>query len=77
MAESTVLKKRRNDTDIIQKESINNNCKNGSTSVTIEGHTNLVPAIKCEFVEFLSESGIKLNPVAPHFLRKYLLILII
>ncbi|XP_029048341.1 Fanconi anemia group D2 protein homolog isoform X1 [Osmia bicornis bicornis] len=70
LAESTVLKKRRNDTDIIQEESVNNNCKNGSTNllVTAKSHTNVVPAIKSEFVEFLSESGIKLNPVAPHLL---------
>ncbi|XP_003701839.3 fancd2 [Megachile rotundata] len=71
LAESTVLKKRRNDTNVTQNEHENIGCKDNSKNLlaTVE-NINKDSVTKCEFIAFLSESGIKLNSVAPHLLCK-------
>ncbi|XP_017797384.1 PREDICTED: Fanconi anemia group D2 protein [Habropoda laboriosa] len=71
LAESTIVKKRRDNTDIIQNKYEMNSHKSNSTSsstVSKVSEENMISIIKCKFVEFLYESGIKLNTVAPHIL---------
>lgn len=68
MAESTVLKKRRDD-NIIQNEYETTNLSN--VSMMLEKNVNTISSINCKFIEFLYESGIKLNSDASHILCKY------
>ncbi|CAK9805328.1 Fanconi anemia group D2 protein homolog [Anthophora plagiata] len=78
LAESTVIRKRRNNSDIIQNEHEMNkhksNLTGSSTVSTVSDENVMTSIIKCKFVEFLHESGIKLNPVAPHTLCKDIIV---
>ncbi|CAL7944778.1 unnamed protein product [Xylocopa violacea] len=79
LAESTVIKKRRNNNDITQDSYDINNGKSSSNSLScistdIEENINAISVVKCKFVEFLHESGIKLNPDGPHVLCKDIVI---
>lgn len=71
LAESTVLKKRRDDSNIVQEECENVNSKNSLNNSSIILQKNVTPSTQCKFTEFLHESGIKINLVAPHILCKY------
>ncbi|XP_054004824.1 Fanconi anemia group D2 protein homolog isoform X1 [Hylaeus anthracinus] len=71
LAESTVLKKRRDNSTVTQIECENINSKNISTTLQ---NISTTLNTQCEFVKFLHESGIKLNPVAPHILSKDIII---
>ncbi|KZC11603.1 PREDICTED: Fanconi anemia group D2 protein homolog [Dufourea novaeangliae] len=70
LAESTVIKKRREDPNITEDRSKNIYRKNAllNSSVTSKTNFNTVSTVHCKFVEFLIESGIKLNTDAPHML---------
>lgn len=71
MAESTVLKKRRDD-NIIQNEYETNKHTNlSNVSMMLEKNVNTISTINCKFIEFLYESGIKLNSDASYILCKY------
>lgn len=70
LAESTVLKKRRNDSNIMQKESelINLNSTSINPSNISKRNVNAASTTNCKFVKFLHEAGIQLNSSAPHTL---------
>ncbi|XP_076181761.1 fancd2 isoform X2 [Ptiloglossa arizonensis] len=75
LAESTVLKKRRDDSNIVQEECENVNSKNSLNNSSIILQKNVTPSTQCKFTEFLHESGIKINLVAPHILCKDIIII--
>ncbi|XP_017884554.1 Fanconi anemia group D2 protein-like [Ceratina calcarata] len=79
LAESTVLKKRRDNSNITQSQYENNNqgtSSNASSSTQIPTRENVDNVLieKCKFIKFLHESGIKINPNAPHILCKDIII---
>ncbi|CAD1475493.1 unnamed protein product, partial [Heterotrigona itama] len=65
LAESTVLKRKRDNSDVISSK-----CESHKSSlnfsITTEEDTNAISVTKCKFLEFLHESGIKINPIVPH-----------
>lgn len=71
LAESTVLKRKRDNSDIISSKCESQNKSSSSFSITTREDTNAISVTKCKFLEFLHESGIKINPVVPHILGKY------
>ncbi|KOX76250.1 Fanconi anemia group D2 protein like protein [Melipona quadrifasciata] len=74
LAESTVLKRKRDNSDIISSKCESNNKSSSNFSITTEEDTNEISVAKCKFLEFLHESGIKINPVVPHVLYKDVII---
>ncbi|XP_076664603.1 fancd2 [Andrena cerasifolii] len=76
LAESTVLKKRRNDSNIMQEEPerINLNSTAINPLNISKRNVNAASATKCKFVNFLHEAGIQLNCSAPHTLCKDIII---
>ncbi|XP_076619726.1 fancd2 isoform X1 [Colletes latitarsis] len=76
LAESTILKKKRDDSNIVQTECENVNRKSTliNSSITLQNNVSVTSNTQCKFVEFLQESGIKLNPIAPHMLSKDIVI---
>ncbi|XP_043521887.1 Fanconi anemia group D2 protein homolog isoform X2 [Frieseomelitta varia] len=74
LAESTVLKRKRDNSDIISSKCESNNKNSSNFSITTEEDTNEISVAKCKFLEFLHESGIKINPVVPHVLYKDVII---
>lgn len=75
LAESTILKKRRDDCSTIRNEYETNKHTNlSNVSIMLEKNINTNSTINCKFIEFLYESGIKLNSDAPHILCKDVII---
>ncbi|XP_076231297.1 fancd2 [Calliopsis andreniformis] len=74
LAESTVLKKRRNDSSTSPETNKNINSGNTSTNSSNISQRNDTATKKCKFVEFLHEAGIKLNKNTPHMLCKDIII---
>lgn len=73
LAESTVLKKKRDDSDTISDKCENSHLRSSSNlSIITEKGVNAISITKCKFLEFLHDSGIKINPVVPHVLCKYI-----
>ncbi|XP_003402300.2 Fanconi anemia group D2 protein [Bombus terrestris] len=71
LAESTVLKKKRDDSNTISDKCENSNRESSSNlSIITEKDVNATSITKCKFLEFLHDSGIKINPVVPHVLCK-------